>query len=266
MSETQYQLVFKIDVNHSYFNGNQKAPLTIIPSQSSGQSISRLNFIVKKRNGGLDLFVASPFPLADYLKTIVHKTGIEFFDFDLISEDTYFTSYTAFPVDGLGLFQYSSDDELNKIENGIIVLHPVYQGAQTGPALGRIRVCLDDLIPPLEAGRSVHFNINFNSRSIQWQYNFLNNGGLPLTGISIVSDSGVQFSGPTEVVLKNGHSAMRFDSNVLIPLRQNPEYSFDLLKGGKIILKGLPSPSPSGLFKIETDTEAIMGAAMYVYV
>ncbi|WP_339923471.1 hypothetical protein [uncultured Cyclobacterium sp.] len=263
MSTTQYQLVFKIDISHSYFNGDKKAPFTLIPSLSSRQSMSRLNFLVNKREGGMDLFAASPSPLSDYLKAIILETGIEYFDFDIISEDTYFTFYTDFPVDRLGFFQYSSDDELNQTENEITLLHPVFKEGQIDSAVGSLRIGLNALIPALEAGGNVHFNINFKTQSIQYQYNILNNSG-PLTEMSIASDSGIQFSGPTKVVLHNGQSAMRYDSKVLIPLRQKPEHSFDLVQDGKIIFKGLPHPDPAGLYKNETDTR-LLSAPMFVY-
>ncbi|AKP52083.1 hypothetical protein [Cyclobacterium amurskyense] len=266
MSTTQYQLVFKIDVNHAYFNGGEEPDLFFNPSVSSNQSFKRLNFVVNGRKGGMDLFARSPFPLVDYLKTIVLETGIEFFDFDILSKDTSFTTYTDFPIDGLGLLKYSSDDKLNHTENEMTVLHPIFESDLYASAIGMVRVSLKDLIATLDAGRSVHFNINFNSRSIQWQYHIINYRGLPLTDISIASDSGIHFSGPTEVVLENNQTAQQFDSNVLIPFRQNPEHSFDLLMGGKIIVKGLPSPSPLGVYPLETDSEKIMVAAMYVNV
>jgi len=265
MTPAEYKLLLAIQIDHPYFNGDDLATISILPTRSTGSLMSRFGIVMKQKQGSVSLYAASPVPLEDFLKNMLEETGTDTLDFDMLSEDSFFNNYTDTPTDTQGLFVYSSENTLNQAENESIVLYPQFKESQNERRIGQIRIGIKDLILITETEGTGHFKARFNARSIQWQYHVTNNNGLPLTDMSIASDSGIQFSSPTEVVLQNGQTAFRFDSKVLIPFRQKSEYSFDLVQDGKIILKGLPNSTPNHLIGVKIKTETILCCPMFIY-
>ena len=101
------------------------------------------------------------------------------------------------------------------------------------------------------------------ARSTFWQYNVFNLN--TLNGLAIVSDSGIRFSGPTEVLFSNGWRGLQFASMELIPCREFYSNSFGLVGNGSLIMKGLPIPSVETMEISLIDAVPIAYSSVFVY-
>ncbi len=94
------------------------------------------------------------------------------------------------------------------------------------------------------------YKVVFNSRSTFWKYLLISKYNTGLKNTVIDSGSGdLKFSGPQEVKLNNGASAIMFISDQPLPLKQRYDYRFQLKNvkngssGGKVIMDKLPFAS-----------------------
>lgn len=257
-----YTPFLTLEIDHPYFNGDSKAPISISPTRDTARFITRYGLVINKKQGAITLFAPSAVPLADLFKMVVHDAEINSLDFSLTTEDPFYSLYTDLPEVLNSLAIYTSENALDESEHEPIVLFPEFQQVQSFPEIGQIYVKLNDLIGVLETKKSGNFILKMEARSLLWKYNVLNIS--TLNELAIVSDDGIQFSGPTEVS-HNGQSAMQFVCKMLIPCRAVPEYSFGLSNNGRLIINGLPSPSLESIEIKVIDSVPVAYSSIFVY-
>ncbi|AEL26483.1 hypothetical protein [Cyclobacterium marinum] len=263
MSQTKYEPFLTIEIDHSYFNGENQAPISILPTNNTTHFFSRYGLVVKQEQGTIVLFASSTVPLVGLFEKVVQDAEINSLDFEMRTEDVFYRNYTDLPVGSNVSSIYSSAGTLDQIEQESIELLPEFEGAQYFDVIGIIQIEVKDLIKILETKKIAKFISKMEARSTFWQYNVFNLN--TLNGLAIVSNSGTRFSGPTEVLFSNGWRGLQFASMELIPCREFYSNSFGLVGNGSLIMKGLPIPSVETMEISIIDAVPIAYSSVFVY-
>lgn len=265
MDQSNYKPLFSVSISNSYFHGKIEQTIRFKPSKSTKDLMTRFKIIFRENSLGLDIYCDTEESIESILMTIIDSTEITSLDFDFNSIDPNFYSYTELP-DRVNQLVFSSDNKLNRNENENIILHPSFIEIQNENRLGRLHIQLVDLMKFYNTSKHINFNISFNSRSTHWQYYIINTSNFLLNEMSIVSNSGIQFSIIEKIVLQNGQNATLFTSETLIPLSNLPEHKFDLKNRGKTIISSLPNPDIGRLTIDKSNGETLFYSPMYIYI
>lgn len=268
MNQVNYQLLFTVSVSHSFFKDKIDRSFLFQPFESTKELANRFKIMFKTFPGGIHVFGGTEESIESFLEMILASTEISFLAFDLYSNDPSFYNYSDLPLGRVFQLIYSSDNELNQIDNGTIVLYPSFIERQNENRLGELRIHLQDLLNFSNSSSSSPFDyyISFDSRSTQWCYYFVNSSQISSDGFYIYNDSGIKFYDPVEVTMPDGSIASRFSSRELIPLSEAPKYKFSLLSNdGRLLIEDLPNPNHRTISVQENNGEKWAMSSVYVY-
>ena len=279
MISSNFQLVFKLEVFHTYFDKNSCRCLEFNPGDATGTLITRFGFKMKANTNGFEFYSNSSQALDSLLTYIERATGQTYFDFDIVTNDPQFNNFTELPVNWAGQLLYDSRKVSDN--NGTVLLMGTLSDTRSIQVLGNLKLYFKDIMAFLAEYGYVQFNISYKARSTQWQYYIINTSAVPLNNSGIAGKTGINFSGPETVNIATGQQALFFSSgNTFIPLSERPVQKFDLVNkpvntgngmlnkspGPKIIFKGLPNPDPKWNGNVVIDTVNRVSSPMYVYV
>lgn len=271
MKRSNYQLVFRLRVFHSYFEQNICDCLRFDNGPITSKLANRFGLMKRDLINGFDLYINSAAAFPDMLRHISTTTGTSCFDFDIKTIEPAFYHFTELPAQWLGRLMYDSRSGSNMPAEGNIRLDPTFSTDGGMQGLGNLTVHFDDI------AKSPNFNISYAARSTQWQYYVINRSDVQLDSPAISGKAGIAFDGPKSMLLDNGQQAMLFTSgNKLIPLSRVPKYKFDLVNDQgvagqrssrpKVIFRGLPNPGPSWTGMGTSGENTVVVSPMYVYV
>ena len=281
MINSSFQLVFKVEVSHTYFEKSICNCLQFSAGSDTAQLIKRFGFKLKNNTNGFDLYVNSSSALSSLLNYICKATSQTSFDFDITTNNKNFTSFTDLPVNWVGQLIYDSQASSNTNDAGVIQLAETLSKNQSTPLLGNLKLYFNDILKFSSDTGPAHFNISFKARATQWQYFIINKSQVQLTSPAISGKTDISFTGPENIALETGQQALLFSSDsTLIPLSERPKHRFDLVNkpaeagrgafgkapAPKIIFKGLPNPDPARFGIVEIDKINQVSSPMYVYV
>ena len=246
--QTNYNVLFSIQVFHSYFKNSTGSFLQVSPDSSTKTLLQAYGLVFRAGNSGFDMYANAHETGIDLLEQLYLSSGINSFNFDITTHDPMFHNYTELPLGFQGLLSYSSDDGSNQLENeNTTLLHTRMVDAQNERKLGTLKIRFDDIKKQLNSNVQAHYTIRFAARSTLWQYYVVNQSDLNLEGMRIKSLAGIQFDGPVAVSVPNGQKAFLFTSKTFIPLSEYAMYKFDLITDAGLIISVLPTPGPANL-------------------
>jgi len=280
MIQSNFKIVFRVDVLHSYFEQNICNCLQFVPDGATNQLLKRFGFRIRNKVNGFDLYIDQGSDLTSFLNYVAEISGQAYFDFWIDTNNLKFNLFTELPVNRHVQLIYDSHAEANSYEQNIIQLGEGFSEGNGNSKLGRLVVHFDDLIKRQANKGYVQFCINYKARSTQWQYYFINKSSVQLSNPAVTSKTGVYFGSPANVVIESGQQAILFSSGSnLIPLSQVPKHKFDLVNNPtttgtetskqstntKTIFKGLPTPDPMRI-GFNGNNEDLLSSPMYVYI
>jgi len=280
MIRSNFKIVFKIDVYHSYFEQSICNCLQFTPGVATGELLKRFDFKIRSKINGFDFYINPPKELTAFLKYITETTGQTYFDFSIDTNNPKFKYFTEMPINQCGQLLYDSHADINSYDQNTVRLNESFSQARGKSNLGSLIVRFEDIIKLQVDNNYVQFCINYKARSTQWQYYFINKSSVQLSNPAVTSKTGVYFSNPSNVVIESGQQAILFSSGSnLIPLSQVPKHKFDLVNNPiitgtetskqsaavKTIFKGLPTPDPVRI-GLNGNNEDLLSSPMYVYI
>jgi hypothetical protein len=276
---SSYKILFSLNIIHTYFENSICNSLSIKVNDSTKKLMSRFGFKTKMTHNVFQFYTNGQRNIGDYLSYITHVTQQDFFEFEIFNTNNSFNLLTDFPIDWMGLIEYSSDSELNVNNVNSIGLNPVFVTSVSTNALGKIRIYFKDILKSNLAGSQVVYEIKFNARNTQWQYFIINKSNAILSNPVISNKSDIVFEGPVHIDFQTGEKALMFTSgDILLPMSQIPNYKFDLinkvvspnaddqnLSKSVLVFKSLPIPNPKNFEVIIQDGNSVICSPMYVY-
>ncbi|MGB8195366.1 MAG: hypothetical protein WCF67_25765 [Chitinophagaceae bacterium] len=277
MIQSNYQMAFKLQVLHSYFEQNICKCLQFAPGAITKQLQKRFSCSLRTNINGFEFYINSRQSIPELLNYIAKTTNNNFFDFDLESTDPYFMAFTNVPLDWTGQLVYDSQASADMLTNGMVQLNETLS-QDMGKPPGRIIIRFDDIIK-YGSDAPAYFNISLQARSTQWQYYFINRSAVSLIHPAIAKAS-VTFAGPETVTIETGEKALLFSSgDQLLSLSETAKYKFDLVNyntatgnetekrttAPKTIFKALPNPVPARMGIVEVNGKSQASSPMYVY-
>ncbi|TCN59972.1 hypothetical protein D0809_08585 [Flavobacterium circumlabens] len=277
MSQGDYIKAFDVMVYHTFFDTGKCNSLHFIPDPVTETVFRKFGVRMNRISNGFELFLKSNSSLTDTLHYISKTTSLDYFEFNIESDNPFFALFTAMPINFAGQLTYTSQDPKNQDSNGVVVLNETLQQEQSNSFLGSLRISFEDLTKTADTSPS-HFEIKFTARATQWQYYVINKNAVPLNHPVINEKGKMQFDGPQQVVVPTGEKALLFTSGETdLPLSEKPKYKFDLISqkeptesdqknsGGKVLLKGLPVPDVSRIGIIGSTGTIQVTSPMYIY-
>jgi hypothetical protein len=274
MSTSNFQIVFNVEVSHSYFEQNVCKCLRFILGPVTGVLAKRFKMKIRKRVSGFDFYIDTRASLSSFLQYVGAATGQTYFDFEISATNPVFNFFTDAPAGWNGQRVYDSNSPLNERSGNIVQLIPSLVSGAKAPQVGRLQVHFSDII---NQGYT-QFTISYTARTTQWQYFIVNNSAVQLQNPLISGKTDISFTGPENVTIETGEQAMLFTSGEnRIPLAEVPKYKFNLVNkpasgGGQaasssqVIFRGLPNPDPIRIGTVMTGETVRVVSPMYVYV
>lgn len=273
MKSDSFRKIFSVSVFHTYYTGNICRGLTYKLSDETMIILNTYGFKLMLTTTGFDVYTDAKDTLENRLNYITKVTDVTAFEFDTTTNDEQFYHFTNLPLNQIGIINYNSSNVIVNEATQALLLQPEFEETTEADKLFKLFVNFEDLI---NAEETLNYEILFEARTTKWQYYIVNNTGQSFGELSINGTSKIEFEGPEETILQNGETAQLFSlENELLPLKEQPEYNFNLMstsqKNGvdrtKIIFKGLPNPNPS-ILAINTNAsmELEVASQMYVYV
>ena len=271
--ERMMTLLFSIDVEHTYYADGICKDLQYTPSPETQKLMNKYSMRLQHTSKGFSFYIATEQSIADFLNYIKTTDNATSFSFDVVSTNQYFTVFTDYPIHSLGVFFFDSTNTTTI--DGSTVMKGTFEPSTTSRTSFTITIDYDAIIRFRESGNNPRYNIQFTSRKTQWRYYIINNSNQHFEKLSIQSDSGIQFEGPTEVTLQNGQNALLFSSgSVRIPLNESPTDIYNLVATKthlgntrtQVIFEGLPIARSNS---IETYTEGdttYVASPLYIYI
>lgn len=277
MSQSVYIKAFDVMVYHTFFDTGKCNCLHFIPDAPTEKIFRKFGLRMNLISNGFELFLKSNSSITDTLAYISKTASLDYFEFNIKSDNPFFALFTAMPIHFPGQITYTSQDPENQDSNGTVVLHETLQQEKSNLFLGLLRISFEDL-KKTAAASPMHFEMKFTARATQWQYYVINKNAVPLNNPVINEKGKMQFDDPEQIVLQTGEKALLFTSgktNIL--LSEKPKYKFDLINttesngsgpknsSGKVLLKGLPVPDVSRIGIIENAGTIQVTSPMYIY-
>lgn len=274
MSQSTYIKAFDVIVYHTFFDTGKCNCLHFIPDMATEKIFRKFGLRMNLISNGFELFLQSSSLINEALDYILKTTGLDYFEFNIQSDNPFFALFTAMPIHFPGQITYTSQDPENQDNNGTVVLHETLEQEKSNSFLGLLRIYFEDL----KTTSAPHFELKFTARATQWQYYVINKNAVPLNHAVINEKGKMQFEDPKQVVLQTGEKALLFTSgqtNIL--LSEKPKYKFDLIStnesnasgpknsNGKVLIKGLPVPDVSRIGIIENAGTIQVTSPMYIY-
>lgn len=271
MKRSNYNIVFRVSIFHSYFENSICNCVSINLKPAAAFLLKRFNFMIRNTINGIE-FYSNSSNVSALLNYISEATSLTSFDFELTTNNDGFNYFTDLPMDWAGQLAYDSKYKLNRQEQGTTQLVPQLSASMYQPIFGSLVVHFNDLMKNVP----VHFTIDYKARATQWQYFIINKSAMKLDNPKIIGKSEIEFEGPQNITIETGENAMLFSSNEnLIPLNALPIYKFDLIDSPtkeiikntpvKTIIKGLPTPGVAQVGILKSDIKFV-SSPMYVYV
>ena len=268
--------LFSIQVNHEYFQWEADPGISIKPTKESLSLIRKYGFLTGTSGGKFKLYTGwNDEQLAERMNYLARVAATDYIELQLTASNSDFYNYTDFPVDFTGRWQYSSQSEISHSQDNVITLKNTTRENGDFPEFACVKIYFHDIIQ-----KKSNYSIKLSSRKTRWEYYIVNTSKVELESPEISVIKKVGFSKEEEVILKNGQTAIPFlMKNQVLPLTSKVEYVFDLtdtkksnsiLSGSsekrKIIVKGLPNPSPAELKIVPMEEGYDVSSPMYVYI
>ncbi|WP_445455539.1 hypothetical protein [Flavobacterium sp. HNIBRBA15423] len=269
---SQFNIVFSIQVFHEYFEKGICNCLVFQPNRNTANLINRYGFKINKNENGFHFYSNTTKDITTYLTYIEANTQQNFFEFDITATDSNFTVFTELPTNWIGQFVYTSSNVGN--ENEKLVLTADSSSSASSVSIGSLKIYFRDLIALINKTTECNYAITFESRATQWRYYIINKSEVSLNNPEIVSKNPIHFEQAVTVTVQNGRKALLFSSGEnFMKMSKIAKYKFDLVdksnttnQTGKIIFKGLPNPSPKNINLEEENGKKIVTSPMYVYI
>lgn len=269
---SQYKIIFSIQVFHEYFEKGICSCIAIQPNKATAKNINRYGFKINWNGNTFEFYSNLYQNISDYLNYIQANSKRDCFEFDLTSSDSNFTLFTELPTNWANQFIYTSSNTV--YENQKLVLTAASIPSTNSAIIGSVKIYFKDIIALLSTNNECNYTIKYESRATQWRYYIINKSEIPLNNPEIVSKIPVDFEQAITVTLQNGNRALLFSSGKnLMKMSEIAKYQFDLVdrstmsnQKGKTIFKGLPNPSPKNISIEEENKEKIVTSSMYVYI
>ncbi|HET6991756.1 MAG TPA: hypothetical protein VFJ43_10550 [Bacteroidia bacterium] len=279
MMQSNFKIAFDVEILHTYFQNSICDCLQLVPGYSSLGFINKYGFRINEKTNGLDVYFNSENSISTVFDYITAVTGINYFEFELVSTDPTFNNFTDLPIDWLGQLIYDSQSGSNSYQNGVLVLGENLVSLPCAKNIGSLKIYFADVLRYQNENGVSNFQIQLRARSTQWQYYVINQSALLLENPSIVGKPATGFTGPENVKIQSGQSALFFSSDTLLPLSEVPKIQFDLVNNpassdsnskrnnSKIIFKGLPNPDTKHLGVTTTlNGQNLISSPMYVFI
>ncbi len=280
MTQSNYKMIFSVEVQHTYFENDICNCLQFNPSDTTMAILKRFGFRMNNKIDGFEFYSDTTTALPAFLNYITATTGQDNFDFDIATTNPEFNNFTDLPTDWIAKMIFDSQSSSNEYNGGIVSLAKNLSPNQNASTVGNLKIHFEDIVKYGNENGYAVFEIQLNARSTQWQYFIINKSSLQLENLSIGGKAEVKFEGPENVVIQSGQQALLFSSgDKLLPLSEIPKYKFDLVnnpKSGsesptkksnsKIIFKGLPNPDPKHFGIIGIGNQNQVSSPMYVFV
>jgi hypothetical protein len=279
MIENKFNIVFSMQVLHSYFKEGICNSLLFTPAPATEKLIKRYGFKIRQKINGFDFYTNASSSITDFLTHIQQTTGDTFFEFEIHNTNPNFNIFTELPVNWMGQIQYDTHTRV-ATTGAIIQLQAIFESKNAPPPFGNLKIQFDNLLALQTSNQLSQFEIQYHARATQWQYYIINTSAIPLENPMVKGKSDIQFVGPTNITIQTGQEALLFSSGEqFIPMSEIPTYKFDLINTinsqtttiknattSKTIFKGLPNPNPGRIGTVEVNGEKKVTSPMYVYV
>ena len=280
MMQSKFNIAFKVEVQHAYFEHNICDCLQFNASATTAQLFKRFDFKIRRKIDGFELYTNAP-SVVSLLQYITQVTGVNAFNFNITSSNSYFNIFTDLPINWLGQLHYNTQSVLNEQQDEAVVLGVQLEETYQTSILGSLVVHFDDIIKLLKENVAAQFRINYNARATQWQYFIINKSAIQWSSPKINSKLAIEFEGPENVIIDTGEKALFFSSGTqLLPLSKYPKYKLDLIdvpvgkddgikqnhRMAKTIFKGLPNPEAKQIGNVNGNTKDLVSSPIYVYV
>lgn len=269
---SQFNMIFSINVSHEYFENNICNCLVYKPTQKTSKLLSRYGFFIRKNSNGFEFYNSINNNPIDYLNYIEQASQCSCLEFEIETTNSNFLFFTEIPTNWIGQIQFSSSKFINKEKSRELTAS--YSSQKSTTSLISLKIYFKDLIALLKNKQRANYTIYFESRTTQWRYYFINKSGVNLNSAIISGKPPMQFEQATMVTIQNGKQAVLFSSgNNFIKMTEIPKHKFDLIETSglknqskKIIFKGLPNSNPRNIAIDEENGTKIITSPMYVYI
>lgn len=280
MIQSNFQILFKVEVLHSYFDQNICPCLKFNPGSVTSKLLDRFDFKCRSKINGFDLYANSRASVTAFLNYITKATNQTYFDFGIVTTNSHFNFFTDLPVDWVGQLDFDSQAASNRYEGNAVQLSQGLSKNAGTSRLGNLILRFNDILKFQNNNGFTQFDIRFAARSTQWQYFVINKSSIQLDNPAI-GKTDMDFTGPENVFIESGQQALLFSSgDNLIPLSELPKYKFNLINkpasGGnettrkisapKIIYTGLPNPDPGRIGMTRINGKNQVSSPMYVFI
>lgn len=263
----EYQSLFSISVEHSYFSDGFWRGLEFVPSPSASKVLDSCNCVVLKSPYGINVFFDEEKfgVLRRYANDA--KGGVRF-SFKVYASDRLFANYTSPAILG--------DEQVLCFDNAEM---------SRNSANRKVRLCKDELVSDKDlkrvrdlvaegflgehdrrwpdflvniliepglthGGVGKDYGLRFNNRASFWKYYLV--GDMNMSRPFIIDlDHRVEFEFCGEAMLLGNKPSKVFRSKTLIPLLEKSNYRFQLREpgpgAGKVLIKRLPVASEGRL-------------------
>ncbi len=280
MMGSGYKQIFEVSALHSYFKDNVCRCLEFVPSDSTTKMMQRFGFILRNQIGGFGLYCCTKDSLNNYLNYIEKVSNENSFNFNVYSNESYFNIITDLPTNWIGTISYNSENKTNTLSKGVLELKEDLSDNENTDTLVQLRINFKEIVKYSQQNSFAEFEIKFKARATQWKYYIINRNSVKLDNPKISSKTDLSFEGPAVTTIATGEEALLFTSgNHLIPLTEFPKYKFNLINeiikdensqknrtSPKVILNGLPNPTPERIgFEVDPETK-LVSSPMYIYI
>lgn len=279
MITSSYNIVFRLQVSHTYFQDGICKCLMYHPKAATKKIMKRFGFILKITNDGFAFYINTNKSISEVLNYIKRISDYSSFDFSLETTDSNFYNFTELPIDRSISLIYDSHSEKNISVSDNVILVPIDSEEYSSNAIGSVRIHFNDILNIHKVKSVTDFQIKFESRATQWAYHIINTTKRNFDDLSIQGRSGIQFNGPSMVTTPNNEPAFLFASDQSIALHETPKHVFNLIQVLKTsateknktmmsqkIFSGLPNPSPNNLGITKQSNKKVISSPMYVYI
>ncbi|TAH05093.1 MAG: hypothetical protein EAZ16_03490 [Sphingobacteriales bacterium] len=250
-----YTKLFKVQVEHLYFDDLQFNGCKFSPSATSSALFIKHGFVIKKQADGFIVFFVNPFEGNNRIRETVLKNMFRLQFFMHLTEPSFYNHTANLPNNFSN--QYFSlnnfDDDVRQIIRNSNLLHQsefvteteIKQQTDSSNYFGSIEIQFDLALKE-------DFYIRFLNKKIHWRYIIVNTDVLQLEKLAILDSANKNvFSAPELVTLPNGVKGWAFTSNQPIANTQRKYPTFQLVTNynettntfEKKILHSLPIPS-----------------------
>ncbi|WP_442266834.1 hypothetical protein ACSIGC_03795 [Tenacibaculum sp. ZS6-P6] len=275
MLKSSFYKIVSLTVLHNYYTGNVCKDLKYEPAKESGDIINKYGFKIIITAVGFELYVDRKENFSNLLNYITSTTGETTFKFHASTLNPLFYQFTELPINEIGITHFNTDNAIENVETNKLILTPSFRSTNSADYLFEFTIRFEDLIKLNDEKKEANYEIKFEARATQWKYYIVNTTGQHLGKLSIKDTSGIQFSGPEQILLPNEQKAQLFSLvGDLLPFSEKPIYTFDLIsnsiKNGversKVVFKGLPKSNPKEIAINEELLSSKITSLMYVYI